>query len=406
MAATVAPAASIFAVATRVTVLDPNGFPAAGDNVFVTNQLVKATLTPVVETGDDIAIKNANGDLVAWAKHGDMPKYGTLSFELATPNPGLEQALAGGVQLNDTTVALGLPTGLTATPQATLGTLAAGVYGYRATQYNAYGESLAEAEVTATTTGSTGTVVLSGVTMAAGALGMRFYGRTPGQELLLGSMVNIGSQATSATSGTGTVTTLSVTSLTKPIPAGYTFQIAGDTNSPKIVFTTQAAAGPGATVLQVSASQSVTNTIAAAAIVPVFVDTGALTPSGALPLADMTAGPGLQVGYQMPALGSVTNPNGVSIELFEKRFINGQQATDYPYWRWAMPKVINMHTMPRDFTNANTQTVMEGQAWENVNWGSGPFGDWQFDSTKMLQRAVAGAQILPTVSAAPVSAGV
>ncbi|MGA3362226.1 MAG: hypothetical protein ABSD82_09360 [Solirubrobacteraceae bacterium] len=76
------------------------------------------------------------------------------------------------------------------------------------------------------------------------------------------SIANLGTQATSAASGTGVITSLSVTPLTVSIPAGLTFTIAGDTNSPNIVFTTTAAAGVGSTSLSVSASQSATTTIA------------------------------------------------------------------------------------------------------------------------------------------------
>jgi len=390
--------AAVWVVATRISVLDVNGFPDAGANAFVTNTPMKVTGAPVVETGDDIAVKNAAGDLAVWARHSDMPKYHMITLDLATPDPLLEQACAGGTVLSDTSAALGVTTGLAAVSQTTLGTLAAGTYGYRATQYNQYGESAAEAEVTAVTTGATSAIVLSGIVMAAGALGARVYGRNPGQEQLLGYFVNIGTQATSAASGTGAVASLSVTGLTKSIPSGYTFQIAGDTNSPKIVWTTTQFAGVGATVLAVSPSQSVTTTIVAGNIVPCFVDSGALTPSGNLPTTDTTAGPGTGTGYGIPVMGTVGNPNGVSIEMWEKRIINGSQAADYPYWRIIYPMVKGMHTLPRDYTNANLQTTMEGQAFQNPNFSTGPMGDWQFASTLGCYRCVWGGPVLPIPS--------
>ena len=404
MTPTLAQAASIFAVRTRIAQLDSNGFPAPGNNVYVTNTMVKATYTPVLESGDDIAIKAGSGDLVSWAKHGDMVKYGTFNIEFAIPDPGLEAVISGGTILNDNTAAAGAPTGLAVAGQITLGTLPAGNYGYTVTQYNSYGESIAGTEVDATNTGSTSANVLSGMTLAAGSLGWRFYGRTPGLTQKMGQMVGIGSQATSGASGTGTVASLAVTALTKPIPAGYTFQISGDTNTTKIVFTTLVAAGVGAVSLSVSPSQSVTTTIAAAAIVPVFVDAGSVTPSGQAPTTDLTAGPGNATGYQAPALGPVANPNGVSVEFFEKRIINGYQDSTYPYIHWIFPRVVAMHTMPRDMTNANVQTIMEGQNWENPNWGSGPVGDWPFDSTKIMARAACGSAILPVAGVAPVAA--
>ena len=393
----------IFASATRITPLDTNGYPVSGVNTYTTNTLLKATLTPVLETGTDVSVVAASGDLSGWAKHPDMVKYYTMAIELTRPDPVLEAVLAGGTVLTDSTTALGVPSGLTVTGQTTLGTIGAGTYGYRATQYNGYGESLAEAEVTVTNTGTTSRNVLSGVAPAAGALGVGYYGRTPGGEQLLGYRVNIGSQATSAASGT-TPTTLSVNALTKPIPAGFEFTIAGDTNSPKIVFTTTAEAGIGAISLSVTTSSTPITTIAAGAIQPVFVDDGSLIPSGGLPTNDLTAGPGSNVGYQAPALGTVGNPNGVALEFWMQRSIRGQKDPSFPYVRILFPKVVGLHQMPRDLTNANMVSAFEGQAWENPNFGSGPFGDWNFDSTKVFQRALSGPQILPPTTIQPTAA--
>lgn len=396
-------AASIFGVATRVTNLAPDGSIAPGNVSYVTNTLVTATLTPVLETGADVAVQNAAGDLAAWSKHPDMRKYYTASLDLATPDPALEAACAGGVIFTDSLAALGTPTGLTVVPQITLGALKAGTYGYRATVYNSYGETIPQATVTASVaSGTTGLNVISGIVIPAGALGVRIYGRTQGTEQLLGSYPNIGTQATSAASGTGAVTSLSVTALTKSIPAGTTFQIAGDTNTTKIVFTTTAFAPINTVTLPVTASQSVTTTIAAGNIVPVFVDTGAVTPSGALPAADTTAGPG-QVGYQEPALGIVGNPNGVSLEFWTKAIVGGYQASVLPFYHWVLPRVVGMHTTPRTINNQNTATIMEGQAWENPNWGDGPDNTWNFDSSKVFQRKRVGAVEVPVASNAPLA---
>lgn len=399
------PGGAAWAVATRICQLDANGFVDSGVPTFTTREMVKATHTPVTEAGDAIAIKNASGDLSVFAVHGDMVKWGTLSIEFAVPDPQLEAAISGGTVISSSASALGVPTGLTATPQTTLGVLAAQIYGYRATQYNSFGESLAEAEVQATVTGSTGAVVLTGVTPAAGALGIGYYGRNPGGEQLLGYQPVIGTQATSAASGTGSVANLSVTALTKPIPAGFTFQIAGDTNAVKIVFTTLAEVGIGAISVPVSVSQSVTTTIAAGNIVPCWVDTGAQVPSGNLPAVDLSAGPGTGVGYAASSVGPVANPNGVSIEFWQKRIINGYQATDYPYWRILLPRVCNGHTMPRDHTNANLQTLIEAQSFQNPNWGTGPDGTWPGTSTQLSQRVMSGAQVLPSAGLSSVAAG-
>jgi hypothetical protein len=253
--------------------------------------------------------------------------------------------------------------------------------------------------------GTTGANVISGVVMGAGAIGVRVYGRTIGGEQLIGAYPNIGTQATSAASGTGSPTSLTVTALTQSIPPGTTFQIAGDTNAVKIVFTTTAFAPVGAVTLPVSVSQSITTTIAAGNIVPVFVDTGSVTPSGNIPQVDQTAGPGI-AGYAASNMGIVANPNGVSLEVWSKAISGGFQATDKPYWYWVWPRVSAMHVMPRDLTNANTQSIYEGQGFQNPNWGSGPFGTWPFASTQVHQRVRVGSAIVPVAGFTAVPATV
>lgn len=407
MANTLTPGGSVFVVATRVTPLSANGSVAAGTNSYTTDKVTKATITPATESGDEVTVKTGAGEIGVYAKHGDIVKRYTVSLELAVPDPQLEQALVGGVVLNDTTTGLSTPTGsfTPAVNSGITGTLSSATYGYRWAQYNEYGDSTAMSEVTVAVTGPAA-VVIPIPTLAAGAFGATLYGRSPGAEQLLGRIVNIGSQATSASSGTGTVTSLTVTALTKPIPSGYTFTIAGDTNSPKIVFTTTQAAGAGATALNVTASGSITTTIAAGAIQPVFVDTGALTPSGAMNTTDMSAGPGNAVGMQAPATLSVPSSVslGVSLEFWSKRYVNGVQASDYPYWRYVLPQAINFVLGARDITNGIFTTLATGEAYPNPNWGSGPFSDWPYDSTKVYQRAMCGAAILPTPSVVPVPA--
>jgi hypothetical protein len=410
-------AASIWVNRTRVTALSEEGAIAPGANSYVTESIVKATVTPVAEAGDAPAIKNAAGNLSAWGKHGDMVKYYTVNLELATPDPGLIQMLNGGVLYTSSASALGAPTGLTVTNEPKLlsvgknGKLAASTfYGYRVTQYNQYGESVAEADVNAESGSGTATeqaMILSGVTTAAGAVGVKIYGRTIGQEQYIGSYRIIGTaQETEAASGTGTVVKLKVKALTVSIPIGTQFILSGDTNTEKIVFETTAFAPEGAVELKVKTLNStVTTTIATKAkLEQVFADYGQVTPSGFVPATDTSAGFGEYGGYQAPALGSVANQNGVSLEFFEEAITGGYQATLYPYYRHVLPRVTQFHPMPKDFTNANLQSIQEGEAFQNPNWGSGPQLDWQFDSTKVYQYARCGSQIVPAVGLTPVAA--
>lgn len=84
--------------------------------------------------------------------------------------------------------ALSAPTGLTATPSASGGTLAAGVKTYEVTAVNANGETTASTSATATTTGSTGEVALSWNPTADGVT-YKVYGRVSGS---LGLLATVG----------------------------------------------------------------------------------------------------------------------------------------------------------------------------------------------------------------------
>lgn len=402
-------AASIWVKATRVAQLDENGFIQPGVPMYTTESVIKATVTPVLATGDDIEVKNAAGNLSAWGKHGDMIKYYTVALELATPDPALIQVMSGGTLLSAVGAALGAPTGTTVVllekglAVAKNGKLAIStVYGYRISQYNQYGETVASNNVNTTTGAGTATeqaIVIGGVTTAAGAVGVKIYGRTIGSEQFIGSYLISKGQKTSAASGTGAVTKLKVTALTTPIPAGTEFQIAGDTNTEKIVFTTTAFAPEGAVELQVKTLQATVGiTIAAGNLEQVFTDTGIIVPSGAVPGADTTAGPGEATGYQAPALGSVAQPNGVSVEFFEEAIVGGYRAATLPFYRHVLPRVTNLHLSPKDFANANLITHLDGQAFQNPSWGTGPMNDYQFDSSKIYQAVRCGSQIVPKPS--------
>ncbi|HEY5026586.1 MAG TPA: hypothetical protein VII76_16540 [Acidimicrobiales bacterium] len=176
-------AIQVFSEVTRISPLTASGSVAVGANVFVTDQLIKATLTPSLETGVDLAQVNANGDLIAFYKHGDMPKYYTCAIEVASPDPVLHQILAGGTVLAATGAALTAIGTVTGTP-GSAGTLAAATYSYKVSAATQFGEGIASAAGTATTTGSTGSVALS-VTAVASAVYYRWYGRTAGAWFLL-----------------------------------------------------------------------------------------------------------------------------------------------------------------------------------------------------------------------------
>ena len=398
-------AASVWAVATRFSRLDEEGYVDAGAPTYTTEQLMKCTMTPVLETGDDIAVKNAKGNLGVYAKHGDIPKYATINVEMAIPDPGIEALCDGGTLLNATGAALGLPEDPTLEAKETGGTLKKGLFGYRVSEYNQYGESEATpSETIKSEAVATGEVIVIGGKPKEGALGQRVYGRQAGFEQYMGTIRNLGAQETSAAVTAIPTTSIPVAALTVSIPAGTTFVLSSDPAKPKTVFTTSAFAAINSTEVLVEEVTPAEEIPTKAKINPCFVDTGAITPEGGLPHADTTAGPGEATGYAEPALGSVANEHGVSVEFFTRAIVAGTEAGTLPYWRIVIPKVTGMHIQPNDVTNANMATIMEGQGFQNPNWGAGPTGDWQFASNKWRQRARCGKQIVPSAGYAPVAA--
>ena len=269
--------------------------------------------------------------------------------------------------------------------------------------FTVYGRTPPSSDVTQTTTGSTSENVIT-PTIASDSLGAVVYGRLPGQLQALGTVPNIGTQATSAASGTGTVTELTVAALTQGVPEGMTFTITGDTNTPKIVFTVAATGSEGETTLAVTAP-TVTTTIAAADLVPVFVDNGSVKPSGVPNVNDLSGGPGIGVGQQSPTPG-FANAQQLSFEFFMERIEEGHQATDYPYFWFALPSATYFVVGARDVTNAELQALYTGTAFPNPNWGAGPSGQFPFDTSGLFQWTVCGEDVVPTPSYVAQSAGV
>lgn len=319
-------AASVFAVATRVSVLDQYGYPAVGAATYATDQVLKATFTPVMETGVDLVQQNAAGDIIWHFKHGDMPKYWDVELDFATPDPTLESIICGGTLLTDSTVALTAPSSAPTASATTGGTTwAGGAFFYAYSLANQYGETTLSPYSTSTTIAANGKATLTLVPGTAKYINI-YRGTASGAGQLLAT-----------------------------IPAGTT-----------------------------------------------FVDDGSYaTPVGAPPTTNTSAGPtlagGAPVGYQAPALGIVGNPDGFSFEFWSKAIVKGVQASYLPYYRWVVPMCKNFVQDAREASATGIANKYKGQAFENPVWGTGPFGDWQFSSTSVFQRARASAETVPAI---------
>lgn len=181
-------AGSVYAVAMRVARLAADGTtPAGANNLYVTDALIKIDFNPEIEVGPEAMVKNAQGIPCVVAKAHDAIKRIAMAVDICTPDPELTELLAGGVVLTDVASSLTAPT-LTATPSTTGGTFAAGTRFYKITVTDPDGESTAAAEVSAVTTGSTGSVGLSW-TPVPGANGYKIYrGNATNTEELLATI--------------------------------------------------------------------------------------------------------------------------------------------------------------------------------------------------------------------------
>lgn len=99
-----------------------------------------------------------------------------------------------------------------------------------------------------------------------------------------------------------------------------------------------------------------------------------------------TGTPAPDLGYQAPAVGSVPNPNGLSLELWTNALGNGTISASLPYFHWILPRV--QLKLSSEFTaeESNPLTpVFEGTGAENSGWGTGPAADFTRDASRVWQ---------------------
>ncbi len=106
---------------------------------------------------------------------------------------------------------------------------------------------------------------------------------------------------------------------------------------------------------------------------------------------------GEAIGYAGPAIGPVTG-NAISIELWTKRINGGDLDPDFPYARWALPKLKNLREGEHQFQNGEKSPAFSGQMYENTNWFDGPLNDWPATSDRMYQWIPVTAADLPAAS--------
>jgi hypothetical protein len=88
--------ASLQCVAIRVAALNADGTPAPGNDMYVSDQLVKIDFNPDMEAGQEISNRGASGNLCVVYRTPDLMKRLTIEVELCVPDPELEVLLSGG----------------------------------------------------------------------------------------------------------------------------------------------------------------------------------------------------------------------------------------------------------------------------------------------------------------------
>lgn len=89
------------------------------------------------------------------------------------------------------------------------------------------------------------------------------------------------------------------------------------------------------------------------------------------------------IGYAAPAVGTYADP--VSIEAWSSAMTDDGIDADFPYLRWLFPWERLRHSGSRALEVDPMAAVFEGTGKQNQNWGTGPFDDWEYESSRVYQ---------------------
>lgn len=91
------------------------------------------------------------------------------------------------------------------------------------------------------------------------------------------------------------------------------------------------------------------------------------------------------LGWAAPTLGTVVNPNGISVEVWTRAIENGRPATTLPYFHWVMPYGLSRLDGERAMENGAMAHGFSGTASGNTGWGDGPGNDWTRTTAAPIQ---------------------
>ncbi len=101
-------------------------------------------------------------------------------------------------------------------------------------------------------------------------------------------------------------------------------------------------------------------------------------------------------GFQYPPLMVDPTPNGISVEAWTRYIVNGYQPADQPYLWWTFPRMY-LRKGNRTIDINSMANVFDGFAIENPSWDGGPMGDWEQDSSAVVQAVFADSHPIPTI---------
>jgi hypothetical protein len=108
---------------------------------------------------------------------------------------------------------------------------------------------------------------------------------------------------------------------------------------------------------------------------------------------DLITDGGDTIGYAAPEVGTVPNPDGVSLEVWTKNIDGSALDNDFPYVRWVFGRTF-WTPDSRTFAEGPIVHPYTGNAEENDNFGDGPANDWPWTSDRLWQYA--GDTVLPS----------
>lgn len=91
------------------------------------------------------------------------------------------------------------------------------------------------------------------------------------------------------------------------------------------------------------------------------------------------------IGYAAPEVGTDVAGYGIGIELWSSAIHDDGIDDEYPYIKWLLPREKLRETGTRSVGPDPMALSYEGTGQQNPNYGTGPWGDWAYESSRVFQ---------------------